>query len=157
MSRQKDSLEISFEIENLQSATQFTELASSTFFKGQQICDSLICKMQVVRQCSACASRAAGGLVRNQTDMSLLRSSKRACVRDLRWDMNNRHWHGTAKLWAEVPSAMTLITHIYPHIYLHSSSESASLSSTKSGVENAAHMAFASLSVPRGLCVVQVS
>ncbi|AWO98744.1 putative diablo -like mitochondrial-like [Scophthalmus maximus] len=75
--------------------------------------------MQVVRQCSACASRAAGGFVRNQTDMSLLRSSKRACVRDL------------------------------------SSSESASLSSTKSGVENAAHMAFASLSVPRGLCVVQ--
>ncbi|XP_070762311.1 diablo IAP-binding mitochondrial protein-like isoform X2 [Enoplosus armatus] len=32
--------------------------------------------MQAVRQCSACASRAAGGLLRNQTDISPLRPNK---------------------------------------------------------------------------------
>nr|XP_019967699.1 PREDICTED: diablo homolog, mitochondrial-like isoform X4 [Paralichthys olivaceus] len=40
--------------------------------------------MQVVRQCSACASRAAGGFLRNQTDISLLPSRRGAvCSRDL--------------------------------------------------------------------------
>ncbi|KAM9358992.1 diablo IAP-binding mitochondrial protein-like [Symphorus nematophorus] len=43
--------------------------------------------MQAVRQCSVCASRAAGGLLRNQTDISLLRTNNSvlrrgaACVR----------------------------------------------------------------------------
>ncbi|XP_062242053.1 diablo IAP-binding mitochondrial protein-like isoform X4 [Platichthys flesus] len=40
--------------------------------------------MQVVRQCSASASRAAGGFLRNPTDMSLLPSRRGAvCSRDL--------------------------------------------------------------------------
>ncbi|XP_044059220.1 diablo, IAP-binding mitochondrial protein a isoform X2 [Siniperca chuatsi] len=45
--------------------------------------------MQAVRQCSVCASRAAGGLLRNQTDISLLWTNKSvlrrgaACVRFL--------------------------------------------------------------------------
>ncbi|XP_037534198.1 diablo, IAP-binding mitochondrial protein a isoform X2 [Nematolebias whitei] len=38
--------------------------------------------MQAVRQCSACARRAAGGLQRNQTDNSLLRR-RAACARSL--------------------------------------------------------------------------
>lgn len=42
--------------------------------------------MQAVGQCSVCASRAAGGLLRNQTDLSLLRTNKNvlrrgACIR----------------------------------------------------------------------------
>ncbi|XP_068441426.1 diablo IAP-binding mitochondrial protein-like [Clinocottus analis] len=42
--------------------------------------------MQAVVQCSVCASRAAGGLLRNQTDLSLLRANKDvlrrgACIR----------------------------------------------------------------------------
>ncbi|XP_054456898.1 diablo IAP-binding mitochondrial protein-like [Anoplopoma fimbria] len=43
--------------------------------------------MQAVGQCSACASRAAGGLLRNQRDLSLLRTNKNvlrrgaACIR----------------------------------------------------------------------------
>ncbi|KAM8903950.1 diablo, IAP-binding mitochondrial protein a isoform 1-T1 [Spinachia spinachia] len=43
--------------------------------------------MQAVGQCSVCASRAAGGLLRNQTDLSLLRANKSglrrgaACIR----------------------------------------------------------------------------
>ncbi|XP_034557559.1 diablo homolog, mitochondrial-like [Notolabrus celidotus] len=49
----------------------------------------LICKMQAVRQCSVCTSRAAGGLLRNQTDFSFLRTNKNVvrrgatCVRFL--------------------------------------------------------------------------
>jgi len=45
--------------------------------------------MQAARQCSACARRAAGGLLRNQTDISLLQASRSvlrrgaACVRAL--------------------------------------------------------------------------
>uniref|UniRef100_UPI0037E8F801 diablo IAP-binding mitochondrial protein-like n=1 Tax=Semicossyphus pulcher TaxID=241346 RepID=UPI0037E8F801 len=45
--------------------------------------------MQAIRQCSVCASGAAGGLLRNQTDFSLLRTNKSvlrrgaACIRFL--------------------------------------------------------------------------
>ncbi|XP_038549490.1 diablo homolog, mitochondrial-like [Micropterus salmoides] len=46
--------------------------------------------MQAVRQCSVCTSRVAGGLLRNQTDISLLHTNKSvlrrgaACIRFLR-------------------------------------------------------------------------
>ncbi|KAF7199000.1 diablo IAP-binding mitochondrial protein-like isoform X3 [Nothobranchius furzeri] len=39
--------------------------------------------MQAVRQCSACARRAAGGLQHNQTDASALRGRVAACIRYL--------------------------------------------------------------------------
>lgn len=50
--------------------------------------------MQVVRQCSACASRAAQGFLQNHTDISLLRTSNSvlrggaACIRIRRLVMN---------------------------------------------------------------------
>uniref|UniRef100_A0A3B4U8W4 Direct IAP-binding protein with low pI n=1 Tax=Seriola dumerili TaxID=41447 RepID=A0A3B4U8W4_SERDU len=86
--------------------------------------------MQAVRQCSVCASRAARGFLQNQTDISLLRTSKSvlrrgaACIRVL------------------------------------SSSEGVVFSSRKAGVQNSgewtntAHMSIAPLSVARGLCAV---
>ncbi|XP_070685123.1 diablo, IAP-binding mitochondrial protein a [Pempheris klunzingeri] len=86
--------------------------------------------MQAVRQCSVCASRAAGGLLRNQTDFSLLRTNKSVLRR------------GAA------------------HIRFLGSSESVILSSRSAGVlkvpewKDTAHMSVASLSVGRGLCAI---
>lgn len=77
--------------ENQRSATNFTSNKSDKFFK----CWSYsLSKMQAVRQCLVCASRGAGGLVRNQTDISLLQTNKSsfrrgaACMRFLRYVMN---------------------------------------------------------------------
>ncbi|XP_039985923.1 diablo homolog, mitochondrial-like isoform X3 [Xiphias gladius] len=86
--------------------------------------------MQAVRQCSVCASRAAGGFLRNQTDISLLRTSRPALRR------------GTACIRAL------------------SSSDSDLFSSRKAGVQKSGkwtdtvHMSIASLSVTHGLCAV---
>ncbi|XP_060929030.1 diablo IAP-binding mitochondrial protein-like isoform X1 [Limanda limanda] len=83
--------------------------------------------MQVVRQCSASASRAAGGFLRNPTDMSLLPSRRGAvCSRDL----------------SSLESS--------PLISRKSGVQ-------KSGEwTSAAHMSIASLSVARGLFTQQV-
>ncbi|KAG7243103.1 hypothetical protein INR49_016478 [Caranx melampygus] len=90
----------------------------------------IICKMQVVRQCSVCTGRAARGFLQNHTDVSLLRTSKSvlrggaACIR------------------------------------IRSSSEGVLFSRRKPGVQdsgewtNTAHMSITSLSAARGLCAV---
>lgn len=89
----------------------------------QQI--KLICKMQAVRQCSVCASRAATGLVRNQIDISVLRISKSvlrrgaACIRFL----------GSSE--SRIPGNQKFGELIKP-----------------------SHMSIASLSVARGFCTV---
>lgn len=79
----------SFQTENLRSIINFILITSSTFFKWSKS----VCKMQAVRQCSVCASRAAGGLF---TDVSLLWTNKgalrrgAACIRFLRYVMNSQ-------------------------------------------------------------------
>ncbi|XP_070826913.1 diablo, IAP-binding mitochondrial protein a isoform X1 [Chaetodon trifascialis] len=84
--------------------------------------------MQAVRQCSVCASRAAGGLLQTQTDFSLLWTNKSAL-------------RGAACIQ-----------------FFSSSSESVLSRSTKVGVQNlgewtdTADTSRASLSVGRGLC-----
>ncbi|KAM4742523.1 diablo, IAP-binding mitochondrial protein a [Anableps anableps] len=60
--------------------------------------------MQAVRQCSACAKRAAGGLVRNQ-EVSLLQRRGAACIRYLSTSKNRRS--GVQK-----PGELTNPTHI---------------------------------------------
>ncbi|XP_014896610.1 diablo homolog, mitochondrial-like [Poecilia latipinna] len=60
--------------------------------------------MQAVRQCSACAKRAAGGLVRNQ-EVSLLQRRGAACIRYLSTSEKRRS--GVQK-----PGEMTNPTHI---------------------------------------------
>lgn len=83
--------------------------------------------MQAVRQCLVCAGRGAGGLLRNQTDISLLQTSN--------------------SLFRREAACMRFL----------SSSESVLLSSRKPGVQklgewsDTAHTSIASLSAGRGL------
>ncbi|XP_039985922.1 diablo homolog, mitochondrial-like isoform X2 [Xiphias gladius] len=85
--------------------------------------------MQAVRQCSVCASRAAGGFLRNQTDISLLRTSRPALRR------------GTACI-----RALSSDSDLF-------SSRKAGVQ--KSGKwTDTVHMSIASLSVTHGLCAV---
>ncbi|XP_012707130.2 diablo homolog, mitochondrial [Fundulus heteroclitus] len=60
--------------------------------------------MQAVRQCSACARHAAGGLVRNQ-DVSLLQKRGAACIRYLSTSENR-------KSGAQKPGDLTNPTHL---------------------------------------------
>ncbi|XP_018527216.1 diablo IAP-binding mitochondrial protein isoform X1 [Lates calcarifer] len=89
--------------------------------------------MQAVGQCSVCASRVAGGFLRNQTDISLLWTSKSVLRR------------GAACIRVLSSSESVLFNDRKPIVQ-------------KSGEwTNTAHMSTASLSAARGLCAVPLT
>ncbi|GAA6236461.1 diablo homolog, mitochondrial-like isoform X1 [Lates japonicus] len=87
--------------------------------------------MQAVGQCSVCASRVAGGFLRSQTDISLLRTSKSVLRR------------GAACIRVLSSSESVLFNDRKPIVQ-------------KSG-EWTAHMSIESLSAARGLCAVPLT